>query len=389
MKRIYFIPITLICLLFAACDDGGSYMSEDGSMSLYDSGSSGSSETGNGNELEPGVITAGEWNDLDHWMFLDSVLTDSAYAKMPEYWGYYHNHRVSVKVTNASDAPVINQEVVLKRNGTAIWTAKTDNAGMAELWVDLFQKSENIDTTQLQLSVGSVILNQVKTISAGANTLIFNGASTLSNKVELAFMVDATGSMSDELEFLKTELLDVINRAKSDNPTLNMLTGSVFYRDKGDDYVTRISNFNTNITTTLNFIKDQKASGGGDFPEAVHTALDKSINELQWSTDSRTRILFMVLDAPPHYDSDIVSNLHSLITQAAVKGIKIIPVTASGIDKETEFLMRFMALTTNGTYVFITNDSGVGNEHLQPTIGYYQVEYLNDLMVRLINKYVK
>jgi hypothetical protein len=288
-----------------------------------------------------------------------------------------------------SGTGVINQEVVLKRNGTEIWTAKTDNNGMAELWVDLFQNSEAIDSTQLQISVGNVTINQVKTISAGVNAVTFNGAATIHNKVELAFMVDATGSMGDELEFLKTELLDVINRAKSDNPTMNMLTGSVFYRDKGDDYVTRISNFNDKIETTINFIKNQKAAGGGDFPEAVHTAMDKAINDLQWSSEARTRILFMVLDAPPHYEPDIVTNIHSLITQAAEKGIKIIPVTASGIDKETEFLMRFMALTTNGTYVFVTNDSGVGNEHLQPTIGFYQVEYLNDLMVRLINKYVK
>ncbi len=49
--------------------------------------------------------------------------------------------------------------------------------------------------------------------------------------------------------------------------------------------------------------------------------------------------------------------------------------------------MRFMAISTNGTYVFITNDSGIGNEHLEPTVGEYQVEYLNDLLVRLINKY--
>lgn len=279
--------------------------------------------------------------------------------------------------------------VVLKRDGADIWSTKTDNKGKAELWVDLYQKSDEIDSTKLQLMVGNATISPVKTFIGGINTITLSGSFSTSKKVELAFMVDATGSMGDELEFLKTELLDVIDRAKSDNPTMDMLTGSVFYRDKGDEYVTRISNFNTNIQTTLNFIKNQKASGGGDFPEAVHTALNKSVNEMQWSTTARTRILFMILDAPPHYESDIVLNLQALIKQASEKGIKIIPISASGIDKQTEFLMRFMAATTNGTYVFITNDSGVGNEHLAPTVGYYQVEKLNDLMVRLINKYVK
>jgi hypothetical protein len=60
---------------------------------------------------------------------------------------------------------------------------------------------------------------------------------------------------------------------------------------------------------------------------------------------------------------------------------------ASGADKDTEFLMRFFAISTGGTYVFITDHSGVGNPHLIPSVGEYTVEPLNDLMVRLINEY--
>jgi hypothetical protein len=121
----------------------------------------------------------------------------------------------------------------------------------------------------------------------------------------------------------------------------------------------------------------------------VHTALKKAINDLQWSTTATSRIIFLVLDAPPHYDTQVVSEIQSQVMLAALKGIKIIPVVASGIDKETEFLMRFISIATNGTYVFITNDSGIGNEHLEPTVGEYEVERLNDLITRLINKYLE
>lgn len=384
MKNSIFITFVLVCVLFVSCESGSLDFAGD-SLGLSSGDVPGE---GNG-EPQAGVITAGEWNDLDNWMFLDSLLKDNNYFEISSYWGFYRNNRITVLVKDASNNPVVDAVVVLKRDGADIWANKTDNKGRAELWADLYKKSEEIDSTKLQLLVGDITISPVKTFLGGVNTITLSGSSSTSKKVELAFMVDATGSMDDELEFLKTELLDVIDRAKSDNPTVDMLTGSVFYRDKGDDYVTRISNFNTNIQTTLNFIKNQKASGGGDFPEAVHTALDKAINEMQWSTTARTRVLFMILDAPPHYEPNIVSNLQALIKQASEKGIKIIPITASGIDKQTEFLMRFMAATTNGTYVFITNDSGVGNEHLAPTVGYYQVEKLNDLMVRLINKYVK
>jgi hypothetical protein len=163
----------------------------------------------------------------------------------------------------------------------------------------------------------------------------------------------------------------------------------VFYRDTEDEYVTRISNFSTDINQTIDFINDQQANGGGDFPEAVHTALKKAVNDLQWSTNATSRIIFLVLDAPPHYESQIVSEIHNQISLAAGKGIKVIPVTASGIDKETEFLMRYMAIATNGTYVFITNDSGIGGEHLEATVGEYEVELLNNLIERLINKYLE
>ncbi len=78
----------------------------------------------------------------------------------------------------------------------------------------------------------------------------------------------------------------------------------------------------------------------------------------------------------------IVNDLNAIIKKAAEKGIKIIPVSASGVNKDTEFLFRFFAVATNGTYVFITNNSGIGGDHIEATVGDYEVELLNDLMVR-------
>ena len=97
--------------------------------------------------------------------------------------------------------------------------------------------------------------------------------------------------------------------------------------------------------------------------------------------------MFLVLDAPPHDDEQIKQQVREEIRLAAEKGIRIIPVAASGIDKSTEFLLRSFSLATDGTYIFITDDSGVGDPHLKPTVGEYQVEKLNDLLVRLIFQY--
>ena len=72
------------------------------------------------------------------------------------------------------------------------------------------------------------------------------------------------------------------------------------------------------------------------------------------------------------------------IQLAAKKGIKIIPVAASGVDKNAEFLLKFFAMATNGTYTFLTNHSGIGNNHIAPEAKDYNVETLNDLIIRLI-----
>ncbi|MBR5896303.1 MAG: hypothetical protein IKZ39_01650, partial [Lachnospiraceae bacterium] len=56
----------------------------------------------------------------------------------------------------------------------------------------------------------------------------------------------------------------------------------------------------------------------------------------------------------------------------------------SGADQASEYLFRSFAAITNGTFVFLTNDSGVGHPHLDTSVGEYNVEKLNDCMVRIV-----
>jgi hypothetical protein len=358
----------------------------DRSLSADIGGSTGGSNNG-GNGAQPGLITAGEWNDLNNWSFWNNLFNEQAFSKMPDYWSVYTNNRITVLVEN-NGTPVANAKVELLRNEVVIWTSKTDNLGYATFLVGAFQKEESIDLSSLSLKVNDVTINQSLVLfENGVNKINSNTNSNGLHNVEISFVVDATGSMGDELEFLKADLQSVIENVKNEDTSLNILTSTVFYRDEGDDYVTKKSDFSSNLSQTINFIKEQNAGGGGDFPEAVHSALDVTVNELQWSSTAKTRIAFLLLDAPPHYNTNVTKSIQNTIQTAAAKGIKIIPITASGIDKETEFLMRYMAILTNGTYVFITNDSGIGNEHIEASVGEYQVEKLNDLLVRLIKKY--
>jgi hypothetical protein len=47
-----------------------------------------------------------------------------------------------------------------------------------------------------------------------------------------------------------------------------------------------------------------------------------------------------------------------------------------------------MTLITNGTYVYLTNDSRIGDEHMDATVDFdFVIEYLDECLIRLINGY--
>ena len=380
MKKLYFLSF-IAALLLSACarpDDG---MHDDYSMHSKES-----KDGQGGIQPQGGLVTAGEWNDLDNWAFYQKTLMKEPFKGFPDDWQMYTNHRIAVALT-AKNKPAANATVTLFRNDTPIWTAKTDNLGRAELWVGAFQKEKELNPTLLRLKVNEQWVSTATISETQVNRIALDETlPSPTNLVQIAFMVDATGSMGDELEFLKMDLKKVINEAQKANNQLKISTGTVFYRDEGDEYVVKHSPFTEDINQTTEFISQQRADGGGDFPEAVDKALVQ-LNQLQWQPEARTRIAFLVLDAPPHNKPAVISSIQYSVKTAAASGIKLIPVVASGIDKTTEFLMRFIAMYTNGTYVFITDHSGIGNKHLEPSVGEYQVEKLSDLMVRLIKKY--
>ena len=380
MKKLYFLSF-IAALLLSACarpDDG---MHDDYSMHSKES-----KDGQGGIQPQGGLVTAGEWNDLDNWAFYQKTLMKEPFKGFPDDWQMYTNHRIAVAIT-AKNKPAANATVTLFRNDTPIWTAKTDNLGRAELWVGAFQKEKELNTTLLRLKVNEQWVSTATISETQVNRIALDETlPSPTNLVQIAFMVDATGSMGDELEFLKMDLKKVINEVQKTNTQLKISTATVFYRDEGDEYVVKHSPFTEDINQTIEFISQQRADGGGDFPEAVDKALVQ-LNQLQWQPEARTRIAFLVLDAPPHNKPAVISSIQYSVKTAAASGIKLIPVVASGIDKTTEFLMRFIAMYTNGTYVFITDHSGIGNKHLEPSVGEYQVEKLSDLMVRLIKKY--
>ena len=358
-------------------------------------GAGGIGGTGGTNNRTSGLLTAGEWNDLDNWKFWSNLLNENKYYEKTSYWKFYPKNLVAVQVVDGNNTAIANVPVELLKGGTVLFSTKTDNAGFAYCWQNLFVNDDSdIVSADYSLSInGASYTEPVKFTSQGdeqvnLNVVVNNDAKQAAAKADIAFIVDATGSMTDEIRFLISDLNYIIDHASSGN-NIALRTAALFYRDEKDEYLTRYDDFSDNVSTTQEFVSKQKAGGGGDYPEAVHSALEAALQKLSWNESARARIAFLILDAPAHHKDNVIESLQKSIALFAQNGIKIIPVAASGVDKDTEFMLRFFELATGGTYVFLTNDSGIGNEHLEASVGDYEVEKLADLMVRLIKKYVE
>jgi hypothetical protein len=342
-----------------------------------------------GGTVSSKLLTAGEINDFSKWKMWQD-LNKGELATYQKTWEIAPSGRYTVMLQSESGIPIVDAIVQLLLNRDVVFTTRTDNTGKAECWLTIKNETPEVNgKLSIQITYDGKVstINKVSAFENGLNHQKLNISCQEIQNVDVAFVVDATGSMGDEINFLQAEMSDVIFQSKQISNKLNFRFANVYYRDAGDSYVTKNMNFNRILSESDAFINEQSAGGGGDFPEAMDIGLDSAINNLSWSESARARILFLILDAPPHQGSQINERLQRLMLQAAEKGIRIVPVGASGIDKSTEYLMRALALGTNGTYTFLTDHSGIGNSHIKPSTDSYEVETLNAILVRILKSY--
>ena len=337
-----------------------------------------------------GQLTAGEWNDLTHWDAWKKLLENKTFADMQNHWNIFPNNRYPVFVTNKDNLPLANCKVeLIAVKDHVIWQAYTDNGGSAELWSGVFGTESEVKEIRLTYKGHKIIIDDPTNAETEINHLEIPYECESNNEVEVLFVVDATGSMRDEIQYLRSEISDVINTVQNNEKEMKLKTGAVFYGDYETDFVTKTSPLSANTKDCISFIQNEDAVNGGhnsNFPEAVELGLEEALS-MSWTETAHTKIIFLMLDAAAHHNEEVISILQAQIIQAASMGIKIIPVSASNLKRDGEFLLKFMALLTNGTYVFLTDDSGIGNAHLKPVHNEHKVETLNQLLIRLILNY--
>ncbi|WP_341936945.1 vWA domain-containing protein [Marinimicrobium sp. C2-29] len=366
-------------------DSGGESAGGDGSYEGTEGGSEPAGGGGDPADFQSGTLTAGD---------LDDVLNASLYAdyvsnflqENPDASSLYvfMNEAIVVEVRDSDGEPFPFAQVSLLQNDEALLSRHTPVDGQLRLFPSI---DELPDTFELQVSnptddvqvTESVVLAELEEDRTLVVTLPILPQPV--DKLDLLLVIDTTGSMGDELDYLKTELSSILGSISANNPGIHIRLGLVVYRDNGDEYVTRTYEFTEDVAELQSTLNDQDHDGGGDYPEAMDKAMQAAL-AFEWREEA-VKTLLLVADAPPHDDRLQATWETSLV--ARDQQIHILPLAASGAGPLTEFIMRGMAVLTNSRYLFLTDDSGYGDSHDEPTTDCYVVTRLDQLVSRVIN----
>jgi len=330
-------------------------------------------------EVQAGLLTAGDTDDLinaDQYAKYAGRFLQASGGTLPF---VDTRTRVAVRAVDSAGRPVPFAKIEVQRDrGPLQLVAAADGTA------SFYPRFDDVPQRTL-VKVSSTAGNGSRTIDlAGSQSRRVDvpvaGRSHSVGAMDVALVIDTTGSMGDEMAYIQAELDSIVARLKRDAGNLDLRIGVILYRDEGDDYVVRSTSLTGDIGSIRTMLAAQDANGGGDTPEAVDQAMIAA-GKLQWRPDA-AKALLLVADAPPHGDRldatiDSTNRLRS-------RGVQIVPVAASGVEANAEYMMRTMAALTQGRYIFLTDDSGIGNSHEEPDVSCYVVTHLDQLIGRVL-----
>jgi Mg-chelatase subunit ChlD len=173
-------------------------------------------------------------------------------------------------------------------------------------------------------------------------------------QIEVCFVLDTTGSMGGLIEGAKVKIWSIANQLIAAKPTPKLRIALVAYRDRGDDYVTRVFDLTEDIDAVYANLQKFAAGGGGDEAESVNQALHEAVTKIAWSPDRDVlKIVFLVGDSPPHMDyRDDVK--YPDVCQLAMQKDLIINTVQCGGNSHTTPIWQEIARRAEGQFVAIS-----------------------------------
>ncbi|MDX6771009.1 MAG: VWA domain-containing protein [Elusimicrobiota bacterium] len=137
-----------------------------------------------------------------------------------------------------------------------------------------------------------------------------------------------------------------------------MRMGLVAFRDKGDDYVTKVTPLSENLDRVFNDLSALSAGGGGDGPEHVIAGLSDAVEKMSWSEDAKAfKVVYLVGDAAPHEDYPDAPKLTAVLEKAVRKGL-IINSLQCGADSSATAAFTKVARLGEGRFMPVAQDGG-------------------------------
>jgi Mg-chelatase subunit ChlD len=298
-----------------------------------------------------------------------------------------------VTVKDKDGHPLLGATVRLFSGDTVLAEGKTHADGRTFL----FPKSTDLGGGGGQQQTASTLRivaehagTQAETPVTGATDVTLTlDATRAAGKValDIMFVIDATGSMGDEIEQLKANIISISDQLAKLPTKPDVRFATTVYRDRGDAFVTRTFDFTSDVGAFQTALKAIEADGGGDLPESVNAGLYDAIHKPAWRGGDTVSLAFLVGDAAPHLDYSNDADYAVEVFEAAKRGIKIEPIASSGLDEQGEYIFRQLAQLTGGRFSFLTYGAAGAPEPGDTTTNHvkdYSVLSLDDLVVRLV-----
>jgi hypothetical protein len=185
---------------------------------------------------------------------------------------------------------------------------------------------------------------------------------------DLVFVIDTTGSMSDDIDQVKIAAADIIKNI--DEKVKNYRIALVAYRDfpvdpygePGDYPALTLLAFSRDKTEITNAINLLGADGGNDTPESVYTALIHSIlnPDVGGWRDYASKQVILMGDAPPHDPEPFTGYTLQNVVQAS-ESVDPVVIQAIVIGSSGTTLTTFenIATSTEGNIFTAANASEI------------------------------
>lgn len=333
-------------------------------------------------------LTAGEVDDNAQW--------DDYLLYLRNYQGAAVirvdvSERHQIVVQDSQGRPVLGARIAVQANGQDVQLLRTPSNGRALFFPRAF--SQSAAAYDVIVTVNGQ--EQRFTIPASGSQrewiITHPGADQLvpQARLDVLFLIDATGSMGDEINQLKENIRAIAAQIEALPSRPDVRFAMVAYRDRGDEFLTRVTDFTPNVADFARELAALTADGGGDYPEDLNEGLSQAIHKVEWRVEETVSLIFLVADAPPHLDYGQENHYAAEMVQAAARGIKIYPIASSGLDSQGEYIFRQLAQFTGGRFIFLTYGAeGPGSTGTETTfnVSDYTVSSLDALVVRIIEE---